>query len=273
LAKIWGARSFGTVLVVLGRIKVRAVGRDAGQDWYVAAAHSVEGPQSVPGQQLGRAHEARYRVAVGITRSDPEIDDGSQRIMCDVAGHGAVIVILGDDDVGRVFPAELAELSMKSTVLVLHRTRELLVRQRTMLVNGLCGHMAEFGIIAPQGIQRVDEPVAMLKEDSADGAPGAGRRRGTAGEPVGDHPAAGQAHRRLVPRQRRSAAAGDHPGHRSDHRLGAGGHDHGSDVVQIRPPSCSVLGLMPRQHSTGGKAKLGRITKIDTAEGHWWSAK
>ena len=50
-------------------------------------------------------------------------------------------------------------------VLVLHRTRELLVRQRTMLVNGLRGHMAEFGIIAPQGIQRVDALVAMLKDD------------------------------------------------------------------------------------------------------------
>jgi hypothetical protein len=40
-------------------------------------------------------------------------------------------------------------------VLVLHRARDLLVRQRTMLVNGLRGHMAEFGIIAPQGIQRL----------------------------------------------------------------------------------------------------------------------
>src|SRR4030081_603198 len=40
-------------------------------------------------------------------------------------------------------------------VLVLHRARELLVRQRTMLVNGLRAHMAEFGIIAPQGIQQV----------------------------------------------------------------------------------------------------------------------
>src|SRR3954463_11337947 len=49
-------------------------------------------------------------------------------------------------------------------LLVLHRARELLVRQRTMLVNGLRAHMAEFGIIAPQGIQRVPELVAMLKD-------------------------------------------------------------------------------------------------------------
>jgi len=51
-------------------------------------------------------------------------------------------------------------------VLVLHRGRELLVRQRTMLVNGLRAHMAEFGIIVPQGIQRVPELVAMLKDET-----------------------------------------------------------------------------------------------------------
>ena len=38
---------------------------------------------------------------------------------------------------------------------MLHRTRDLLVRQRTMLVNALRGHLAELGIIAPQGIARV----------------------------------------------------------------------------------------------------------------------
>src|SRR6187549_1540271 len=35
--------------------------------------------------------------------------------------------------------------------LMLHKTRDLLVRQRTMLINGLRGHLAEFGIIAAKG--------------------------------------------------------------------------------------------------------------------------
>jgi transposase len=35
-----------------------------------------------------------------------------------------------------------------------------------MLVNGLRAHMAEFGIIAPQGIRRVPELVAMLKDQT-----------------------------------------------------------------------------------------------------------
>ena len=41
----------------------------------------------------------------------------------------------------------------QQSVLMLHRARRLLVRQRTMLVNTLRAHMAEFGIIAPQGLR------------------------------------------------------------------------------------------------------------------------
>ena len=46
---------------------------------------------------------------------------------------------------------------------MLHRTRDLLVRQRTMLVNSLRGQLAEFGLIAPQGIWRIQELHALLR--------------------------------------------------------------------------------------------------------------
>nr|WP_262272077.1 hypothetical protein [Microvirga sp. HBU65207] len=36
----------------------------------------------------------------------------------------------------------------------LHRTRDLLVRQRTQLVNMICGILAEFGIVLPDGVER-----------------------------------------------------------------------------------------------------------------------
>ena len=52
----------------------------------------------------------------------------------------------------RFVPVKSAE---QQSVLVLHRTRELLVRQRTMLINAIRGHCAEFGIIAAQGARRV----------------------------------------------------------------------------------------------------------------------
>jgi transposase len=44
----------------------------------------------------------------------------------------------------------------QQSVLMLHRARSLLVRQRTMLINALRAHMAEFGIIAPQGLRHVE---------------------------------------------------------------------------------------------------------------------
>ena len=43
----------------------------------------------------------------------------------------------------------------QQAVLMLHKTRELLVKQRTMSVNALRGHLAEFGIVVAKGIGRV----------------------------------------------------------------------------------------------------------------------
>ena len=49
-------------------------------------------------------------------------------------------------------------------VLVLHRSRDLLMRQRTMLLNAGRGHLAEFGLIAPQGPRRMLELIAQMRE-------------------------------------------------------------------------------------------------------------
>jgi transposase len=50
----------------------------------------------------------------------------------------------------------------QQSVLMLHRARNLLVRQRTMLVNALRAHLAEFGVIAPQGLRHVDQLIAAI---------------------------------------------------------------------------------------------------------------
>ena len=39
----------------------------------------------------------------------------------------------------------------QQSALMMHRARDLLIRQRTMLVNALRGHLAEFGLIEAQG--------------------------------------------------------------------------------------------------------------------------
>jgi transposase len=52
----------------------------------------------------------------------------------------------------------------KQGALMLHKTRDLLVRQRTMLINGLRGHLAEFGIIAAKGPGGVKAAIETLHE-------------------------------------------------------------------------------------------------------------
>src|SRR5687768_11023078 len=51
----------------------------------------------------------------------------------------------------------------RQSVLVLHRSRALLVRQRTMLINAIRGHCAEFGLIAPQGALRAADPMKQVQ--------------------------------------------------------------------------------------------------------------
>jgi transposase len=64
----------------------------------------------------------------------------------------------------RFVPIKSAD---QQAILMLHKTRELLVKQRTMAVNALRGHLAEFGIVAAKGIGRVDELLALAKADAA----------------------------------------------------------------------------------------------------------
>jgi hypothetical protein len=49
---------------------------------------------------------------------------------------------------------------------LLHRGREQLVRQRTMLVNALRAHLAEFGMVAAQGLRNVGELIAIVRDDA-----------------------------------------------------------------------------------------------------------
>src|SRR5947207_8272327 len=49
---------------------------------------------------------------------------------------------------------------------LLHRGREQLVRQRTGLVNALRGHLAEFGVIAPQGLRNVGKLIAIVRDQA-----------------------------------------------------------------------------------------------------------
>src|SRR3712207_2959578 len=51
----------------------------------------------------------------------------------------------------------------QQSALMLHKTRDLLVRQRTALTDALRGHMGELGIVAPQGARKVPGLVEALR--------------------------------------------------------------------------------------------------------------
>jgi transposase len=154
----------------------------------------------------------------------------------------------------------------QQSVLVLHRARELLVRQRTMLVNGLRAHMAEFGIVVPQGIQRLPELVALLQDEKTN-IPKIAREALAAMVAQINNLTTSirQMERRIVACCRTNASA-----RRLATIPGVGPITASALAATIPDPTlfrsgrhlAAWLGLVPRQHSTGGKAKLGRITKM-----------
>ena len=57
-------------------------------------------------------------------RADAAIDNSPQRVVGDITGDRAVTVVLSDDDVGALFPAELADLGHDSAQdLIVHLRR------------------------------------------------------------------------------------------------------------------------------------------------------
>src|SRR3712207_724520 len=52
----------------------------------------------------------------------------------------------------------------KQASAVIFRTRDLLVRQRTQIINAVRGHLAEFGFIAPQGVSHVERLIAQVED-------------------------------------------------------------------------------------------------------------
>ena len=62
----------------------------------------------------------------------------------------------------RFVPVKTAD---QQAAVLLHRGREQLVRQRTMLVNALRAHLAEFGIVAAQGLRNVSQLIAIVRDE------------------------------------------------------------------------------------------------------------
>jgi transposase len=163
----------------------------------------------------------------------------------------------------RFVPVKTPE---QQAVLMLHRTRDLLVRQRTMLVNALRGHMAEFGIVAPQGISRVADLVALLMGEDEVTLPSLARQalRGlaaeleTLGKRVEGIEAAILAwHKENEASRRLATVPGIGPITASAIVATVG---NAPDFGSARH-FAAWIGLVPKQNSTGGKPRQGGISK------------
>ena len=164
----------------------------------------------------------------------------------------------------RFVPVKSAE---RQGVLVLHRTRELLVRQRTMLINAIRGHCAEFGIIAPQGARRAGELVEQVRQAEAAKLPELARSALLrlaeqldilATEIHGLERRLLAWHRQDQASQRLATIPGI--GIITATALAAAVTDPG--LFRSGREFAAFLGLVPRQNSSGGKDRLGRISKM-----------
>jgi transposase len=148
----------------------------------------------------------------------------------------------------------------------IHRVRDLLTKQHTMLINQMRGLMAEFGIVAAKGVPHVDELLAVLA-DPDDGRIPDGLRdalRATA-------ELLATIDRKLERIDRQLVAMGrDDPNYRRLIKVPGYGVVLSSamSAMVVDPAAfrsardfAASLGVVPRLDGTGGKVKLGPISK------------
>ena len=146
------------------------------------------------------------------------------------------------------------------------RVRELLIRQRTQAINALRGHLAEFGAGVPQGAANAGRLVALV-EDQSSGLPD--DARGTLDVLVGTLAQLDAQIGKLDAEIARRAKENDVA--RRLMRVPGIGPLIATAIAVLAPPPetfrrgrdfAAWLGLVPRQHSTGGKQRLGATTKM-----------
>ena len=152
------------------------------------------------------------------------------------------------------------------SAMMLHKVRLMLNRQVVMLSNAIRAHMAEFGIIAPVGRGGVDRLLAVIDDDADPRIPAEARRclqtltvqLGLVKRQILDND------RQLLALTRSSELS-----RRLMEIPGIGPLVASALVACVPNPSmfrcgrnmAAWIGLVPRQNSSGGKQRLGSITK------------
>lgn len=137
----------------------------------------------------------------------------------------------------RFVPVKSAE---DQAALMLLKVRDLLVKQRTMLINAIRGHAAEFGVIGAKGPPKIADLLQRIGEDTTLPALAremvvslARRARGPAQGSRGQNDGPVQNHAK-------EPVAGDNPGHRPDRRAELCPQSARGKSVSLRPPLCRL---------------------------------
>ena len=152
----------------------------------------------------------------------------------------------------------------QQAALTMLGVRDLLVKQRTMLINAIRGHAAEFGVTAPKGPEQVAELLRRLVSDA--GVPALAQEM--IGELTGQLAALDA---KLTAVQARLTAWHRH--NQTSQLLATipGVGPIGAMSFALKVPDATVfrsgrhfaawLGITPREHSTAGRQRLGKISR------------
>ena len=155
----------------------------------------------------------------------------------------------------------------RQAALVPHRLRDMLIRQRTMLINSLRSQMAEFGVVAPKGRQGVAALASILGDGAEVRLPAPARTMllELVATIAALEPRIKSTEKAIVAAVRKDATA---------RRLmtipGVGPITASAMVASVGDPGqfrngrhfAAWIGLVPKQNGTGGKMRLGRISKM-----------
>jgi transposase len=147
-----------------------------------------------------------------------------------------------------------------------HRTRDLLLRQQTQVINALRAHLAELGIVAAQGREGLKQLLTIIADEKEARLPIDARASliVLAAQLQALHTMIGSIEKRLMVQHRANEAS-----KRLESIPGIGLIGASAIAATITDPNAfrsgrdfaAWIGLVPRQDSTGGKQKLGPISK------------
>jgi transposase len=154
----------------------------------------------------------------------------------------------------------------QQSCLTLHRTRHLFIRQQTSVINAIRAHLAEFGIVAPVGRHGVEQLLDVAADPNDKRLPEVARASVIAlGAQLRMFKAQILKFDRMIMAWHRSSEAS----RRLDDIPGVGPALATALVASVADPKAfrsgrdfsAWIGLVPKQSSSGGKDKLGNISK------------